>query len=69
LAMREITWNPENPEIEAAVLLKAKTMTEVGRTLSNSGELSIALPENGDLIGFSAGYRRTTSVLMDGQYP
>ena len=31
LAMREITWNPENPEIEAAVLLKAKTMTEVGR--------------------------------------
>ena len=69
LAMREITWNPENPEIEAAVLLKAKTMTEVGRTLSNSGELSIALPENGDLIGFSAGSRRTTSVLMDGQYP
>ena len=40
LAMREITWNPENPEIEAAVLLKAKTMTEVGRTLSSSGELS-----------------------------
>ena len=69
LAMREITWNPENPEIEAAVLLKAKTMTEVGRTLSSSGELSIALPENGDLIGFSAGSRRTTSVLMDGQYP
>ena len=66
LAMREITWNPENPEIEAAVLLKAKTMTEVGRTLSSSGELSIALPENGDLIGFSAGSRRTTSVLMDG---
>lgn len=45
LAMREITWNPENPEIETAVLLKAKTMTEVGRTLSSSGELSIALPE------------------------
>ncbi len=69
LAMREITWNPENPEIEAAVLLKAKTMTEVGRTLSSSGELSIALPEMAILVGFSGGIRRTTSVLMDGQYP
>ena len=29
LAMREIKWNPVNPEVQAAVLLKAKTVSEV----------------------------------------
>lgn len=69
LAMREIKWNPRNPDVQAAVLLKAKTVSEVGSTLSGSGELSIALPAAGELIGFAAGTRRTTSVLMDGDYP
>ena len=69
LAMREIKWNPTNPDVQAAVLLKAKTVSEVGSTLSGSGELSIALPAAGELIGFAAGTRRTTSVLMDGDYP
>ena len=69
LAMREIKWNPVNPDVQAAVLLKAKTVSEVGSTLSGSGELSIALPAAGELIGFTAGSRRTTSVLMDGDCP
>ena len=69
LAMREIKWNPRNPDVQAAVLLKAKTVSEVGSTLSGSGDLSIALPAAGELIGFAAGTRRTTSVLMDGDYP
>ena len=69
LAMREIKWNPTNPDVQAAVLLKAKTVSEVGSTLSGSGDLSIALPAAGELIGFAAGTRRTTSVLMDGDYP
>ena len=51
LAMREIKWNPRNPDVQAAVLLKAKTVSEVGSTLSGSGELSIALPAAGELIG------------------
>ena len=55
LAMREIKWNPVNPDVQAAVLLKAKTVSEVGSTLSGSGELSIALPAAGELIGFAAG--------------
>ena len=59
----------DSPEVQAAVLLKAKTVSEVGSTLSGSGELSIALPAAGELIGFAAGTRRTTSVLMDGDYP
>ena len=33
LAMREIKWNPTNPDVQAAVLLKAKTVSEVGSTL------------------------------------
>ena len=69
LAMRELTWSPTNPEISAQVLIKSKTLAEVGRTLAGSGELSIALPDAHELIGFEAASRRTTSVLMDGDYP
>ena len=69
LAMRELTWNPVDPNVEAAVLLKGKTIAEVGSTLSGAGELSIALPGNGELIGFASGTRVSTSVLMDGEYP
>ena len=37
--------------------------------MAGSGELSIALPDAHELIGFEADSRRTTSVLMDGDYP
>lgn len=69
LAMRELIWSPATADISAQLLLKSKTLAEVGRTLAGSGELSIALPGDNDLIGFEAGSRRTTSVLMDGKYP
>lgn len=69
LAMRELSWSPQDPNISAKVLIKSKTLTEIGRTLTGAGELSIALPDEHELIGFTSGTRRTTSVLMDGEYP
>jgi len=69
LALRELQWRPGNPGISTSALVKAKTLNEVAKTLGGSGELSLALSENNELIGFESGGRRTTSLLVDGDYP
>ncbi len=69
LSLREIRWNPSSPNISAGALVKAKTLSEVAKTLGSSGNINIALSENSELIGFESGGRRTTSLLVDGDYP
>lgn len=69
LAMRELTWNPADADISTAALIKAKTITEVAKTLGGSGELDIALSDTHELVGFESANRRTTSLLVDGEYP
>ena len=69
LALREIHWNPTSPSISTGALVKAKTLSEVAKTLGGSGNINIALSDNSELIGFESGGRRTTSLLVDGDYP
>jgi DNA polymerase III subunit beta len=69
LALREVAWRPTTPGISTSALVKAKTLNEVAKTLGGSGDLSIALSDNSELIGFESGGRRTTSLLVDGDYP
>lgn len=69
LAMREITWSPADPSISTSALIKAKTLNDVAKSLAGSGELSISLSNSAELVGFSSAGRRTTSVLVDGDYP
>lgn len=69
LAMREITWSPADPSISTSALIKAKTLNDVAKSLAGSGELSISLSDSAELVGFSSAGRRTTSVLVDGDYP
>lgn len=69
LAMRELTWNPADSSISTSALVKAKTLSEVAKTLGGAGELSIALSDAHELIGFESDSRRTTSLLVDGEYP
>ncbi|WP_237189634.1 DNA polymerase III subunit beta [Rothia nasimurium] len=69
LAMRELTWSPADSSISTAALVKAKTLSEVAKTLGGSGDLSIALSDAHELIGFESNSRRTTSLLVDGEYP
>ena len=60
LALREVAWRPATPGISTSALVKAKTLNEVAKTLGGSGDLSIALSDNSELIGFESGGRRTT---------
>ncbi len=73
LAMREFTWTPdENMRNagEVAVLVPARTLADAAKALGTSGttvELSLA-PGDG-LIGLSGSGRRTTSRLLDTEFP
>ena len=70
LALREITWNPATPGASAVALVRARTLSDVARSM-NAGEVTIALSGEGSgaLVGFEAAGRRTTSLLVDGDYP
>lgn len=69
LAMRELSWRPQSPTIERAALVRARTLSDVARSLTSAGSVEISLAENADIIGFEAGGRHTTSLLVDGEYP
>ncbi|GAB2464428.1 DNA polymerase III subunit beta [Xylanimonas ulmi] len=72
LALRELTWTPATPGYSAVALVKAKTLTDVAKSLGAGGGLvNIGLSTGSglDLVGFEAGGRHTTSQLVDGDYP
>lgn len=74
LALREIEWAPDDPEISTHALVPARTLADTAKTLGPiGGELVVALAAGGGgegMIGFEAGDRRTTSRLLDGtNYP
>lgn len=69
LAMRELNWTPNQPEISTSFLVKAKTLNEVAKTLSSTGDLKLAISPTGEMIGFESVNRRTTSLLINGDYP
>lgn len=72
LAMRTLEWNPEGSDASAVALVPARTLADTARALGASASVDLALGRTGagdGLIGFEAGARRTTSRLLDGEYP
>lgn len=72
LATREIEWNPQDTSAAAVLLIPARTLAETAKALGAAASVDIALGDaaGGDgLVGFEAGQRRTTSRLLDGEYP
>jgi DNA polymerase-3 subunit beta len=71
LAMRTLTWRPAATGMSTVALVRARTLSEVSKALGASGDVNLALSTGGstELIGFEAGGRRTTSLLVDGEYP
>ena len=72
LAMRELSWRPEGVELPAAALVPGRTLAEAAKALTGPGDITIALGSgaNGEsLIGLANDTRRTTTRLLDGEYP
>ncbi len=74
LAMRELTWKPGSPDASHVALIPARTLADTAKALGASGSVELSLGGSGTgtgdgLIGFEAGQRRTTTRLLDGEYP
>nr|WP_279671514.1 DNA polymerase III subunit beta [Flexivirga meconopsidis] len=72
LALRELTWNPTESDADQVALIPARTLSDTAKALGASGSVQIALGSaaGGEgLVGFEAGQRRTTTRLLDGEYP
>ncbi|WP_022868851.1 DNA polymerase III subunit beta [Schaalia vaccimaxillae] len=74
LAMRELDWEPTDPAAEEIALVKARILQDVAKSMTLGAKVELGLageaqPGASSLIGFSAQGRRTTSTLMDGDYP
>jgi DNA polymerase-3 subunit beta len=71
LALRELSWQPARPDVSEVALVRARTLSDAARSLGGSDHVTLALSTGAgvDLIGFEAGGRHTTSLLVDGDYP
>jgi DNA polymerase III subunit beta len=77
LSLRELTWRPDQPDVEVSALVPARVLSDTAKSLTAGTELTLALgldPGAGDgLIGFAAqtasGRRLTTTRLIEGAFP
>ncbi|MDQ2583073.1 DNA polymerase III subunit beta [Saccharothrix yanglingensis] len=70
LAMREFPWEPNAGLGEVAVLVPAKTLNDSAKTLGASGaKVQLSLAANDGLLGLSGTGRRTTTRLLDADFP
>ena len=70
VAVRGLEWDSNNNEGFSA-LVSAKTISEVGKTFSAAGTISISLTEvdNRKTIAFTAANKTVTSLLIAGAFP
>lgn len=76
LAHRELAWNPGQPDASLAALVPARVLGDTAKSLTAGAEVTIALSASGTgdgIIGFEGsgpgGVRRTTTRLLDGEFP
>jgi DNA polymerase-3 subunit beta len=76
LSHRELGWDPRTPDDTLAALVPAKVLGDTAKSLTSGSQVTIALATSGSgegLIGFegaaAGGSRRTTTRLLDGEFP
>lgn len=76
LSHRELGWDPRTPDESVAALVPAKVLGDTAKSLTAGSEVTIALAAGGSgegIIGFegaaAGGVRRTTTRLLDGEFP
>jgi DNA polymerase-3 subunit beta len=76
LSLRELSWDPRTPDETVAALVPAKVLADTAKSLTSGSDVTIALSAGGageGIIGFegaaAGGVRRTTTRLLDGEFP
>ena len=82
LAVRDLAWTPEQAGLSAIALVPARTLSDTAKALASADKVTVALASgmtgsgtsgtagSGEgLVGFEGAGRRTTSRLLDGEFP
>ncbi|HVB28098.1 MAG TPA: DNA polymerase III subunit beta [Mycobacteriales bacterium] len=76
LAIRTLRWQPDDPQLSRTALVPARTLGEVARALTGGAQVQIALTGAGTgdggadgIVGFAGAGRRTTTRLIEGEFP
>src|SRR6476661_3423337 len=76
LSLRELSWDPQPTDVEANALVPARVLADTAKALTAGSRVTIALAGSGTgdgIIGFegevAGGFRRTTTRLLDGEFP
>jgi DNA polymerase-3 subunit beta len=74
LAVRELTWSALSPDIEASVLVPAKTLAEAAKAGTDGSDVRLALGAGmgvgkDGLLGISGNGKRSTTRLLDAEFP
>ena len=72
LAVRTLPWKPGTPGLSTTALVPARTLADTAKALTSGPEVTLALSSAGGgegMIGFEGGGRRSTSRLLEGEFP
>ncbi|HEY0485620.1 MAG TPA: DNA polymerase III subunit beta [Mycobacteriales bacterium] len=72
LAVREVTWRPNAADAAIQALVPARTLSDTAKAMAGGDDVVVALSQPGageGIIGFSGSGRRTTTRLLDGEFP
>lgn len=72
LAVREINWTPNDPDIATSALLRARTLADAAKTIGNTKSVYVAIApttSNERLVGFASEAKTMTSRQLDGSFP
>lgn len=72
LAVRTLSWKPELPELSAVALVPARTLADTAKALPAGDDVKVALASgtHGEgLMGVESAGRRTTTRLLEGEFP
>jgi DNA polymerase-3 subunit beta len=72
--VRELTWSAVSPDLEAAVLVPAKTLAEAAKAGTDGSDVHLSLGTGSvvgtdGLLGISGDSKRSTTRLLDAEFP
>ncbi len=72
LAVRELSWKPEQSDMSAAAHVPARTLADTAKSLTSGSDVEVCLSTGSagqGMIGFAGGGRRMTTRLLEGELP
>lgn len=74
LAVRELQWSTSSPDIDAAVLVPARTLAEAAKSVTSGSDVHLALGSGSAvgedrLLGIRSAGKRSTTRLLDTEFP